>query len=136
VGIWFNSSSTEAELFADDIAEALRAGDIVTNAPGGIMELRESGGKFREPIVKATTGVIVQATNDDPARRFATSLIAELNRRGFDAIRQKDPPFGTSKFPQIWVNIEPRPKGPQGEYKLQAEREAKAKKATSTSSSR
>jgi hypothetical protein len=125
VGIWFNSSSTEDELFADDIAEALRAGGIVTNAPGGIMEMRESSGKFGEPIAKATTGVRVQSTKDDTARRFATAFIAELNRRGFDADRQKDPPFGESKIPQIWVTVEPRPKGPQGEYKLQVEAEAK-----------
>lgn len=38
-----------------------------------------------------------------------------------------DPPFGEGKIPQIWVNVEPRPRGPQGEYKLQAEQEAKAK---------
>jgi hypothetical protein len=130
VGIWFNASSTEAELFADDIAEALRSGDIVTNAPGGMMEMRESSGKFREPIVEPMTGVRVQSTKDEAARKFATLFIAELNRRGFDAIRQKDPPFGESKIPQIWVTVEPRPKGPQGEYKLQAEQDAKVRKQT------
>ncbi|MGO9589890.1 MAG: hypothetical protein ACLP3K_07580 [Candidatus Acidiferrales bacterium] len=127
--VWFNASSTEAEIFADDIAQALRDGKIIVQPPGGIMEMRESG-KFGEPIKRPLTGVIVQSTEDKPARDLAASLMAELNRRGFDAVKQTDPPFGKGKFPQIWVNVEPRPKGPQGEYKLQAEREDKAKKKT------
>jgi hypothetical protein len=123
--VWFNASSTEAEIFADDIAEALRNGKIIVQPPGGIMEMRESG-KFGAPIKRPLTGVIVQSTKDNTASKFAASVIAELTRRGFDAAKQTDPPFGEGKFPQIWVNVEPRPKGPQGEYKLQAEGEAKA----------
>jgi hypothetical protein len=121
--VWFNASSTEAETFADDIAEALRSGQIIVQPPSGIMEMRESG-KFGESVKPAITGVIVQSTKDDAASKFAASLIAELTSRGFDAVRQTDPPFSEGKFPQIWVNVEPRPRGPQGEYKLQAERDA------------
>jgi hypothetical protein len=124
--VWFNASSTEAEIFADDIAEALRNGKIIVQPPGGVMEMRESG-KFGAPIKQPLTGVIVQSTKDNAARQFAASVIAELTRRGFDAAKQTDPPFGEGKFPQIWVNVEPRPKGPQGEYKLQTERETKAR---------
>jgi hypothetical protein len=128
--VWFNASSTEAEIFADDIAEALRNGKIIVQPPSGIMEMRESG-KFGAPIKRPLTGVIVQSTKDNAALKFAASVIAELTRRGFDASKQTDPPFGEGKFPQIWVNVEPRPKGPQGEYKLQTEREATAKNKTS-----
>ena len=54
--MWYNSSSTEAEMFAEDIAEALRFGHITTTAPGGFMQMRESG-KWNEPIKPvATTG--------------------------------------------------------------------------------
>ena len=124
--VWFNASSTEAEIFADDIAEALRFGQIVVQPPSGMMEMRESG-KFGGPIKAAVTGVIIQSTEDDAARKFATSLTVELTRRGFDAARQTDPPFVKGKFPQIWVNVEPRPRGPQGVLKLEAEAEKKHK---------
>lgn len=131
VSIWFNSSSTEAELFAQDIAEALRSGHIDTTAPGGVMELGEGGGKWNAPIREARTGVILQSTRVSPAPEFADALIKELTSRGFDAKRQTDPPFDeTVKAPVIWINVEPRPKGPQGEYKLQAEREANATNRT------
>lgn len=128
--IWFNASSTEAEMFAEDIAEALRFGHITTTAPGGVMEMRESG-KWNEPIKPAETGVRVQCTRYPSACEFADALIRELTNRGFDARRQTDPPFDDKvQAPVIWVDVEPRPKGPQGEYKLQAEREAKAKNRT------
>jgi hypothetical protein len=125
--IWFNGSSTEAEMFADDIAEALRFGHITTSAPGGIMEMQESG-KWNGEIKSVQTGVVVQSTKAPAAIEFAAALIKQLNDRGFDAKRQTEPPFDEKTTePIIWVNVEPRPKGPQGEYKLQAEREAKAK---------
>jgi len=133
--VWFNASSTEAEMFADDIAAALRIGDIVVQPPTGIVEIK-GGGKFGGPINSPLTGVTVQSTNDEGARKFAALLIAELNRRGFDATRQTNPSFGNGKFPQIWVNVEPRPKGPQGEYKLRAEQVAEQKKDTNSKSSR
>ncbi len=129
--IWFNGSSTEAEMFAKDIAEALRLGHITTTAPGGFMEMPESG-KWGEPIKPAETGVRIQCTKYPSACEFADAFIKELTSRGFDAHRQTDPPFDDKvKAPVIWVNVEPRPKGPQGEYKLQAEREAKAKNKAS-----
>jgi len=128
--MWFNGSSTEAEMFAEDIAEALRLGHITTTAPGGFTEMRESG-KWGEQIKPAETGVRIQCTKYPSACEFADALIKELTSRGFDAHRQTDPPFDDKvQGPVIWVNVEPRPKGPQGEYKLQAEREAKAKNST------
>jgi len=133
--MWFNGSSTEAEMFADDIADALRFGHITTSAPGGIMEMRESG-KWNGEIKSVETGVVIQSTKAPAAIEFAKALISELTSRGFDAKRQTDPPFDDKAEPIIWVMVQPRPKGPQGEYKLQAEREAKATKATSTNTNR
>lgn len=132
----FNASSIEAEMFADDIAEALRFGHITTTAPGGIMKMPASG-EWNGKIISAETGVVIQCTRAPAAIEFAEALIKELNSRGFDTKRQTDPPFDDRTIEAvIWVNVEPRPKGPQGEYKLQAERDAKAKKATSTSTTR
>jgi hypothetical protein len=117
VSIWFNASSTEAEMFANDIAEALRSGRITTSAPGGIIEIKS-----------VHTGVIIQSTKAPAAIEFAAALIKELTSRGFDVKRQTDPPFDPKPEPIIWVNVEARPRGPQGEYKLQAERDAKKSK--------
>jgi hypothetical protein len=133
--IWFHGPSTETEMFADDIAEALRFGRITTTAPGGIMDMRE-GGKWNGGIKSVDTGVVIQSTRAPAAIEFAAALIEELTRRGFDAKRQTDPPFEDKPSPIIWVTVGPRPSGPQGKYKLEAEREATAKKAVVASSSR
>ncbi|PYY13956.1 MAG: hypothetical protein DMG60_20955 [Acidobacteria bacterium] len=75
------------------------------------------------------TGVLVVPTGDKPSNRLALSISKELTDRGFDA-RVGTP----EKLPmsQVKVDVGPRPIGPQGEYKLQAEREAKAKISAST----
>jgi hypothetical protein len=95
-------------------------------SPAGILTLRGSG-KFNDPIPKADTGVTIQFTTHPGAHEVASSLIAELNKRGYDAARQKDRPFDKNPDPQIWVKVEMRPKGPQGEFELQAIREHKRK---------
>jgi hypothetical protein len=117
--LWFPNGDTEAELFADDITEALRSGGIIVQPPAGIVSMRGTG-KFNDPLVRADTGVIVQSTKVGFAPQFADAIIAELNKRGFDARRQTDPPFDNRATPEVWINVEARPKGPQGEYKLQA----------------
>jgi hypothetical protein len=125
--LWFPAEDIEAELFADDIAEALRSGGIIVQPPAGIVTMRGAG-KFNDPIVRADAGVMVQSTKVGGSPQFALAVIDELNKCGFDARRQTTPPFDEhSSFPEIWINIEARPKGPQGEYKLQAVREAKEK---------
>jgi len=125
--IWYDASSTEAQLFADDIAEALRSGGITTTNVGGMIGAAE-GGKWNGPIAKGQTGVILQSTNVPAAIEFASAVLRELSNRGFDITRTKDPPFEKGSSPVIWITVEARPRGPQGKYKLQAEREAKAKK--------
>ncbi len=133
--IWYDASSTEARVFADDIADALRSGHITTTNVGGIISAAE-GGKWNGPIVRSQTGVIIQSTNNPAAIDFALAVVKELSSRGFDTIRQTDPPFEKGSGPVIWINVDARPKGPQGEYKLQAEAEAKAKKAINASTNR
>ncbi|MGB9148569.1 MAG: hypothetical protein WCC14_22285 [Acidobacteriaceae bacterium] len=124
VSIWFNASSTEAEMFADDIADALRLGHITTSAPGGMIEMGE-GGKWNGEIKSVRTGVIIQSTKAPAAIELAAALIRELTSRGFDAKRETDPPFDPKPEPIVWVNVEARPRGPQGEYKLHTAKSSK-----------
>jgi len=128
---WFNASDTEAQMFADDIAEALQHGHITVQPPSSTM-LLGGGGKSGESIKRPFTGVTIRCTEDDPARNLAATLIAELKRRGFDAVKVPGASFTDWSFSQIAVTVEPRPRGPQGEYKLQAERETKAKNEASS----
>jgi hypothetical protein len=131
--IWFANGSPEAELFADDIAEALRFAHIHTTAVGAVMEMREGGGDWDAPIKSADTGVVISSTSNPTARELADALLKEITSMGFDATRGEDQPSKdkTSPSPVIWVTVRPRPKGPQGKYKLEAEQEAQAKRAKS-----
>jgi len=51
-------------------------------------------------VKPAETGVEVQSTNHDASRQLADAIIGELTSRGFDAYRQKDPPFDPNPSPQ------------------------------------
>jgi len=124
---WYQAGDTEAAMFAIDIAEALRAAHVVVQPPADLSVLHESG-KFGDPIKRVDTGVILQSTKDARSRALAEAIIRELTLRGFDATRQTDPPFDDRPIPQVWLNVWPRPEGPQGEFKLEAERQAKVKK--------
>jgi hypothetical protein len=128
VSFWYNAADIEAAMFTADIAEAAtKAGTLRVYAPGGVMKAQEGGhGNLGKPIERLETGVIVASTSDTRSCSLAEAIMKELNVRGFDAIARKDP--RTDVAPQVWVNVEPRPEGPQGEFKLQAARETKAKK--------
>lgn len=117
VSFWYQASDIEGELFADDIAEALRAKGAIVQPPANLVLLRNAT-KFGDPIVDASTGVVVQSTKIGAAPEFADAIVKELNLLGFDANRQTNPPFEKGTDPTVWVTIEARPKGPQGEYKL------------------
>lgn len=128
--IWFANGSAEAELFADDIAEALRSAHIHTTTVSGVMEMREGGSSLDAPIESADTGVDISSTINPVARELADTLFKELTSLGFDAKRQPDQKSQNNPpGPVIWVTVQARPKGPQGKYKLQAEQEAKAKRS-------
>lgn len=129
VSIWYANGSLEAESFADDIAEALRSAHIHTTTVGGIVEMREGGGNWDKPIDPASTGVDISSTTNPLAQELAASLLKEIADRGFDAIRRADQPIKGNQPPGpiVWITVQGRPKGPQGRYKLQAEREAKTK---------
>jgi hypothetical protein len=127
--MWYENGSAEGESFADDIAEALRAAHIHTTTVGGVMSMREGGGNWDKPIEPARTGVEIASTNNPVAHELAAALLNEISSRGFDVERREDQVSKDNKPPGpiIWVTVLLRPKGPQGEYKLQAEWDAKAK---------
>ena len=122
VSFWYSAGDTESSWFAADIAEAVEsAHSLRIYPPGGVMTMMESG-QLGEPIRRTVTGVTVQSTRDERSRQLADAIIHELTERGFDAARQTDPPFNPNPVPLVWVDVEPRPDGPQGEFKLTANR--------------
>jgi hypothetical protein len=126
VSFWFSAGDTESSWFAADLAEAVQAARTLrVNAPATLITMMESG--RLGPIRRSDTGVRVQSTKDERSRQLADAIIHELTVRGFDAARQTDPPFDPNPVPQVWVYVEPRPDGPQGEYKLAAQRAPRAK---------
>jgi hypothetical protein len=126
---WYIAGDLEAGSFAIDLAEAIKLTKVVVQPPGDISMLHESG-KWNDPVKPLDFGVSVLPTKDSASETLAKHLIEELNDRGFDAYRRKEPPFKDAKLPQIEVFVYSRPQGPQGEFKLQAEREEKAKKTS------
>jgi hypothetical protein len=131
-GLSFNTGDTEASSFASELAEALRIGGIKVGSPSP-MTLLSGPGRFDEPIAKPQTGVLVTPSRDSIAKDTAATLVKALAAKGFDATLQ--PSLDTSpKQPRtVFIFVMPRPEGPQGEYKLQAERDVKAKDKTKTS---
>jgi hypothetical protein len=77
---WYEAGDTEAEIFAGDIAEALRPSHIVVQPPTGMVTMR-SGGKFGDRIKPVESGVILQSTTDERSRSLAEAIIKELNER-------------------------------------------------------
>jgi hypothetical protein len=125
VSVWWDNGNTEAEMFAFDITDAVRAGTITVPPPNGIVDMKAPS---LQP--QPETGVIVMPAPDAVAQELAESIVRELNARGFDAIRDKSEmtEAGKKAIQFVWIHVAPRPEGPQGEYKLQTERDAKAKK--------
>jgi len=122
VSVWYNAGDIESSWFAADIADALqKAHTLRVYPPGSFIDLQESG-RLGGPIKRVQTGVIVQSTKDEQSRSLANAIIQELTKRGFDATRQSGPPFDPNPIPQVWVNVNPRPDGPQGEFKLAAQK--------------
>lgn len=118
VSVWYSAPDMECETFAGDIARALRTtGTWAVGPPGGMIHMGE-GGAFTGPISELVTGVIVASTSEAPSRAAADAIVQELSQLGFDAARS--PRTVNSKVPQIGVNVEHRPEGPQGEAKVRA----------------
>lgn len=112
VGLAYFAGDTETQWFATDIAEALRAAHT--------LHVFRPAGLLLQPIERAPTGVIVQST--DRSRSLADAIVQQLKRYGFDATSQTIQSRGSNSAPEVYVVVEPRPRGPQGEFKLAAQR--------------
>ena len=122
----YNLNDLEADSFASDIASALqRAKWKKVFEPLAIMMMREG------PVPLGTNpplagGVVVVSTGDQTSHNASDAIRNVLEEFGFDATRQpKDDPRSNS---MVFISIEHRPEGPQGEAKLRHKVESKTNK--------
>lgn len=132
ITVWFFSESPEGPPFAADIAEMLRKGGMYVYPPRPLAPSTSPAVRVTDPIVKYVNGVQIGSTSDTASVLLANKIKDLLEDNGFDAeIVQSDAASAIAKnigSPNVIVGVMSRPEGPQGEYKLQAEREAKQKK--------
>lgn len=128
----YNPSDIEAADFAFDIAMVLHAAKWDVFEPLAFVRARAGPAPFgtNGPVPR---GVLVWPTNDVLSVRAAAALVDQLRAYGFDATSSADARFLFAIQPtstRVAVSVEQKPDGPQGEFKLQAEREAKTKNTT------
>jgi hypothetical protein len=116
-GISYNLNDLEASTFALDIATALHSAHWRISEPQVILALREGPMPFgtNPPL---DTGVIVISTPDAQANKAAEALVNELTERGFDAKRDPRPDTKRNGASVVYIQVEHRPEGAQGEAKL------------------
>jgi hypothetical protein len=123
--IEYNHSDIEANEFGFTIASALAKAKWEVPEPWGIMLiLTPSPLKSKAPS-RIETGVLIDSTGDKRSAAAAKKLCRELGKLGFDAVEGKAPPPRPGK-PTVTIFVRYRPEGAQGEFKLQADREAQA----------
>lgn len=113
--ISYNTADTEAGLFASDLLSALTFSQWVHPTVGGVAGATSS---ITSAVTPVETGVLLLAPT---ASKAALSLAGTLSKLGFDA-RVRDRPWDTPPPSRIWVQVEPRPPGPQGKAKLRAQK--------------
>jgi hypothetical protein len=74
-------------------------------------------------VERLDTGVEVKNTPDVNSLSAARAVVQELRRHGFDAANVAS--IERAQPPTVWIVVEHRPLGPQGEAKLRAERPGK-----------
>jgi hypothetical protein len=120
--VQYDGSDIEEYEFGSDIASALHLAQWKISEPLAMMMMREGPVAFgtNPPIA---TGLSIKSTGDKASHNASDALLHELLKRGFDATRDpKDDPRPQSV---VFVIMEHKPEGPQGEFKLQAEAEKK-----------
>jgi len=122
----YNNGDLEAYSFACDIDVALHeVAKWNVGEPQPIVVMREGPVPFgtNPPLER---GVVVISTADEGSRNAARTLIHELNSRGFDATRGAQQ--SRNPRPTVEIFVEPRPEGPQGKFKLAAQKKAHEQK--------
>lgn len=106
----YNITDSEANTFTLDIVATLRLAKWNVPDPQGISRL------YAPTSAPPLTGVFVGSTGDKPSRDAAVALAHELSSHGFDTnIWPQNDPGST---PTVFITVEHRPKGAQGEAKV------------------
>ncbi len=113
----YNVNDLEASAFGSDIASALELAGWGASEPLAIVRLREG------PVPLGTnppleTGVVIVSTGDEASRAASDAILHELIARGFDATRS--PRNESRPNSVVFISLEHRPEGAQGEAKLRA----------------
>ncbi|MGO9337490.1 MAG: hypothetical protein ACLPY1_08285 [Terracidiphilus sp.] len=129
---WFiyNINDVEAFNFAHDLADSLPFDQWNPTEPEPITMMREGPVTLgKSPPIER--GVFVSSTGEKPNDDAANALVKAIRSFGFDCTKAVRPPLHPQNpSPTVYVFVEPRPEGPQGEAKLRAE--AMKRKASST----
>lgn len=125
----YNVNDTEAFTFASDIASSLQLAKWNVSEPQSILKLTEGPvplGTHPPPV----TGVVIASTPDEPSRNASDAIWRELSALGYDA---STPQIDTRPMaPVVWISVEPRPQGAQGEAKLRHTAELKKQHKSDT----
>ena len=137
----YNMNDVESNDFGVDIAETLKLAHWTPSEPEALLKMFE--GPVNLGTNKLPRGVVVTSTPDSSSENAARALVQELVNAGFDAISGTPVPLGTSpgqavgidiiraagslagKRPTVFISVEPRPDGPQGNAKLRSETKKK-----------
>jgi len=116
----FLSGDMEAFSFSSEIASVLREAKWRAIPPSpNVMVLKETSlPTTASPIEKIDFGVELASTSDPEAIAAARAIVEELEHLGFDAHFR--PSIERPQASRIWLTVEHRPQGAQGEAKLRS----------------
>lgn len=144
VWITYNMNDVEANDFAEDVGETLKLADWIPTDPEPIMRMFEGPVNFGTN--RLLRGIVIRSNPGPETEKAAKALVRMLVDSGFDVTEGPTVPPGTSpiqalgvdaerasagdfgKRAIVFVSVEPRPDGPQGDAKLRAMHEARNKK--------
>jgi len=106
----YNANDSEASTFCLDIVATLRLSKW--NVPDPL----ELSRMYPPSSVPLPVGIFVSSTGDKASRDARDALAHELSSHGFDTTKwpQTDP----GSIPTVFISVEHRPKGAQGEAKI------------------
>ncbi len=121
----FLSSDTEAFSFSSEIAAALRTAhwEVIPPNPYVIALKETTLPTSTSPIEKIGFGVEVLSTSDAQGISAAQAVVKELGKLGFDA--NFAPSEQRPQASRVWIMVQHRPLGAQGEAKLRGQKATK-----------
>lgn len=119
VSVWYGAGDKEAETFAWEFATVLYVAKWQVFSPASSVTMAESGNPFGS-VSRLETGVTVSSSRNKSSQQAAQAVARELLALGFNATKSSK--LEKSDSPMVWVNIEVRPKGPQGQAKLRKQK--------------